>query len=200
MIVIPLVVSAIIIGITSIGDNKQLGKFGTKMILYYGIITVAAVVIGTVLALVFQPGLGAQHYIAQNTAIEVQDAVATAMSQQQGHMIAVQEEGLAGEVIDGRGRGEGLAVEAHHLRHRAGVVLFEDQHGNFGVVVGHHLIGIEIQVFFALHRADIGAGLVGQHFGDQRFRDVDAFFAGAKIGTEMLYVIYDRLYDFEVIS
>lgn len=46
MVVIPLVVSAIIIGITSIGDNKQLGKFGTKMIVYYGIITAAAVAIG----------------------------------------------------------------------------------------------------------------------------------------------------------
>ena len=89
MIVIPLVVSAIVIGITSIGDNKQLGKFGTKMILYYGIITVAAVTIGTILALVFQPGLGAQNYITQNTAIEVQDAVATAMSQQQGHLLTM---------------------------------------------------------------------------------------------------------------
>ena len=33
MVVIPLVVSAIIIGITSVGDNKQLGKFGTKMVI-----------------------------------------------------------------------------------------------------------------------------------------------------------------------
>ncbi len=89
MVVIPLVVSAIIIGITSIGDNKQLGKFGTKMILYYGIITVAAVVIGTVLALVFKPGLGAAHYIAANTASEVQASVATAMSQQQGHILSM---------------------------------------------------------------------------------------------------------------
>ena len=30
MVVIPLVVSAIIIGITSVGDNKQLGKFVQK--------------------------------------------------------------------------------------------------------------------------------------------------------------------------
>ena len=87
MVVIPLVVSAIIIGITSIGDNKQLGKFGSKMILYYGIITVAAVAIGTVLALVFKPGLGAAPYIAANTASEVQASVATAMSQQQGHLL-----------------------------------------------------------------------------------------------------------------
>ena len=43
MVVIPLVVSAIIIGVTSIGDNRQLGKFGKKMIIYYGIITSIAV-------------------------------------------------------------------------------------------------------------------------------------------------------------
>ena len=87
MVVIPLVVSAIIIGITSVGDNKQLGKFGTKMVLYYAIITTAAVTIGTLLALIFKPGLGAANYIAQNTATEVQVSVATAMSQQHGHLL-----------------------------------------------------------------------------------------------------------------
>lgn len=89
MVVIPLVVSAIIIGITSIGDNKQLGKFGSKMILYYGIITVIAVTIGAVLALIVQPGLGAAHYINQNTAVEVQASVATAMTQQQGNILNI---------------------------------------------------------------------------------------------------------------
>lgn len=87
MIVIPLVVSAIIIGITSIGDNKQLGKFGAKMVVYYGIITAAAVAIGTTLALIFRPGDGAAHYIAANTASDVQASVASAMSQQQGHIL-----------------------------------------------------------------------------------------------------------------
>lgn len=89
MVVIPLVVSAIIIGITSIGDNKQLGKFGSKMILYYGIITVAAVSIGTALALIFQPGLGAAHYINTNTASEVQTSVATAIAHQQGNILNI---------------------------------------------------------------------------------------------------------------
>ena len=89
MVVIPLVVSAIIIGITSIGDNKQLSKFGTKMIAYYGIITVAAVVIGAALALIFQPGLGAAHYITENAASEVQTSVATAMAQQQGNILNI---------------------------------------------------------------------------------------------------------------
>lgn len=87
MVVIPLVVSAIVIGITSVGDNKQLGKFGSKMVLYYGIITTAAVVIGTALALIFKPGLGAAGYIAANTATAVQSSVATAMAQQQGNVL-----------------------------------------------------------------------------------------------------------------
>ncbi len=87
MVVIPLVVSAIVIGITSIGDNKQLGKFGTKMILYYGIITTIAVTIGASLSILIKPGLGAAHYIAENTAYEVQASVATAMEQQQGNIL-----------------------------------------------------------------------------------------------------------------
>ena len=87
MVVIPLVVSAIIIGITSVGDNKQLGKFGSKMIVYYGIITSAAVAIGAALALIIKPGLGAAHYITANAASEVQASVATAMTQQQGNIL-----------------------------------------------------------------------------------------------------------------
>jgi Na+/H+-dicarboxylate symporter len=87
MVVIPLVVSAIIIGITSIGDNRQLGKFGSKMIVYYGIITVAAVTIGSILALLLKPGLGAAHYITNATAVSVQNSVATAMAEQQGNVL-----------------------------------------------------------------------------------------------------------------
>ncbi len=87
MVVIPLVVSAIIIGITSVGDNKQLGKFGSKMIIYYGILTTIAVTIGGALALIFKPGAGAKHYIAANIAADVQSHVAVAMQQQQGKIL-----------------------------------------------------------------------------------------------------------------
>ena len=86
MVVIPLVVSAIIIGITSIGDNKQLGKFGSKMILYYGILTTIAVTIGAALALLIKPGTGAAHYISENIVASVQTSVAAAM-QEQGNVL-----------------------------------------------------------------------------------------------------------------
>ena len=76
MVVIPLVISAIIIGIASIGDNKQLGKFGTKMILYYGLITVLAVSVGAILVCAFTPGTGVQSFITEQSSIEIQAHVA----------------------------------------------------------------------------------------------------------------------------
>ena len=71
MVVIPLVFSAIIIGISSIGDNKQLGKFGGKMIFYYAIITVIAVTLGAGLATGLKPGEGVQSYISEQSQIEL---------------------------------------------------------------------------------------------------------------------------------
>ncbi len=86
MVVIPLVCSAIIVGISSMGDNKQIGKFGTKMILYYGIITVLAVVIGAVLALGIQPGVGVQEFINKASAVEIQAQVHHAIIEQRGNI------------------------------------------------------------------------------------------------------------------
>lgn len=86
MIVIPLVISAIIIGITSVGDNKQLGKYGTKMILYYAILTVSAVVIGTFLALLFKPGANAIQYVNISSAVEIQHQVSATIANQQGQL------------------------------------------------------------------------------------------------------------------
>ena len=89
MVVIPLVISAIVIGITSVGDSKQIGKLGTKMIFYYGIITVAAVTIGAVLALLLKPGLGAAHYINMDTAAGIQAQVASTIDAQKGNLLNI---------------------------------------------------------------------------------------------------------------
>ena len=89
MIVIPLVISAIVIGITSVGDSKQIGKLGTKMIAYYGVITLAAVTIGALLALIFQPGLGAAHYINAEVAGDIQAHVAATIDAQRGNLLNI---------------------------------------------------------------------------------------------------------------
>lgn len=89
MVVIPLVISAIVIGITSVGDSKQIGKLGTKMIFYYGIITVVAVTIGATLALLLKPGLGAAHYINMDTAAGIQAQVAATIEAQKGNLLNI---------------------------------------------------------------------------------------------------------------
>ncbi len=89
MIVIPLVISAIVIGISSVGDNKQLAKFGKKMILYYAIITVAAVAIGAFLGIVIRPGEGAKEFINPDIATELQGVVASMMNDQQSHLAQI---------------------------------------------------------------------------------------------------------------
>ncbi len=89
MVVIPLVISAVIIGITSIGDNKQLGKLGTKMIGYYAIITVIAVTIGAVLALIFKPGLSAAQYISNFVASDIQATVAATIESQRENVLNI---------------------------------------------------------------------------------------------------------------
>jgi len=86
MVVLPLVISAIIIGITNIGDSKQLAKFGGKMLLYYGIITIIAVSVASFFALAFQPGLGAIKYAEESVAKVLQADVSNYIAYQSEHL------------------------------------------------------------------------------------------------------------------
>lgn len=89
MVVIPLVVSSVIIGIASIGDNRQLSKFGLKMVLYYGIITVLAVIIGLSLALTIRPGNGAGQYIDSQAAVDIQQQVSATIEHQRDNILNI---------------------------------------------------------------------------------------------------------------
>lgn len=77
MIVLPLVISAIIVGIASMGSSKQLGKIGLKMILYYSIISIMAVALGFSFALLINPGLGVSNFIAPELAASAQQSFET---------------------------------------------------------------------------------------------------------------------------
>ncbi|HBH18152.1 MAG TPA: hypothetical protein DDX14_04310, partial [Cyanobacteria bacterium UBA9579] len=76
MVVIPLIVSAIIVGIASLGDSKQLGKIGARMLLYYILIATIAVSIGAGLSLAFKPGKNVAATINQQQAETVREQVA----------------------------------------------------------------------------------------------------------------------------
>ncbi|SMP29064.1 proton glutamate symport protein [Laceyella tengchongensis] len=70
MIVIPIVVASIIVGVAGVGDIKKLGKIGGKTILYFEIITTIALLVGLLVANIFQPGAGVDMKAIQKTDIQ----------------------------------------------------------------------------------------------------------------------------------
>lgn len=58
MIVIPIIISSLIIGISGIDDTKNLSRIGLKTILYFELVTTLAIIVGLIAANIFKPGYG----------------------------------------------------------------------------------------------------------------------------------------------
>lgn len=64
LLVIPLVVTSMICGITSLGDIRKVGRMGRRTILYYLTTSGLAVCLGIILVLVIQPGVATDDTFA----------------------------------------------------------------------------------------------------------------------------------------
>jgi Na+/H+-dicarboxylate symporter len=60
MLIVPLVFSSLVIGASSMGDVRKLGRVGAKTLAYYLATTAVAVTIGLILATLLHPGAGFQ--------------------------------------------------------------------------------------------------------------------------------------------
>ncbi|HEY1009628.1 MAG TPA: C4-dicarboxylate transporter DctA [Daejeonella sp.] len=58
MLIAPIIFFTIVLGIAQMGDMKKVGRVGGKAILYFEVITTLAIVIGMLVANIFQPGKG----------------------------------------------------------------------------------------------------------------------------------------------
>lgn len=58
MVIVPLVLASLVVGASSVGNVRKLGRIGGKTIGYYLITTAIAVTIGIVLGIVLEPGAG----------------------------------------------------------------------------------------------------------------------------------------------
>ena len=58
MIMVPLVFSSLIMGISSITDVKKIGKMGVVTMVYFMATTALAVIIGLIVSNIFKPGIG----------------------------------------------------------------------------------------------------------------------------------------------
>ena len=60
MIIVPLVFTSLVNGVSSIGTGRELGRIGIKTILYYMTTSLIAIFIGLFLVNLIQPGVGAE--------------------------------------------------------------------------------------------------------------------------------------------
>ncbi len=60
MVIIPLILSSIISGVTSMGGGKNLGRLGAKTLLYYISTSLIAILTGLLLVNVIRPGVGVE--------------------------------------------------------------------------------------------------------------------------------------------
>ena len=57
MIIVPLIMSSIIVGMSGIGASGNLGALGGRTLLFYAVTTLAAIIVGLVLINLTQPGI-----------------------------------------------------------------------------------------------------------------------------------------------
>lgn len=66
MVIIPLILSSIITGVTNIGSAKNLGRLGAKTIGYYLLTSLLAIITGLALVNLIKPGIGAEIHPSQD--------------------------------------------------------------------------------------------------------------------------------------
>lgn len=65
MIVVPLVVSSLIVGVSSLGDSRQLGRMSGKVLMYFLFLMTLSAVLGAGLAFFLEPGKQLQNAVIQ---------------------------------------------------------------------------------------------------------------------------------------
>ena len=70
MLIVPLLFSALVVGVSEMGDVRSLGRIGWRTLAYTIVLSGIAVVIGLVLVNVFRPGDGVDPVLAQQLLVE----------------------------------------------------------------------------------------------------------------------------------
>lgn len=66
MVIVPLILSSIISGVTSMGGGKNLGRMGAKTMLYYLSTSTLAILTGLILVNIIKPGVGVELGFSEN--------------------------------------------------------------------------------------------------------------------------------------
>ena len=102
MVIGPVIFFSIVLGISGAGDLKKVGRLGAKGILYFELVTTAAIIIGLVLANVLRPGVAVNKAEIESTAPAI-----TASSTNWGEFIS---HIVPSNIVDSFAKGEIIQV------------------------------------------------------------------------------------------
>ncbi|MCR6702700.1 MAG: dicarboxylate/amino acid:cation symporter [Dokdonella sp.] len=83
MLVIPLIFSALVLGVAEMGDIRSLGRIGGRTLVYTIVVSSIAVVIGLTLVNLFRPGDGIDPAVAQSLISDAADRAETIVASSQ---------------------------------------------------------------------------------------------------------------------
>jgi DAACS family dicarboxylate/amino acid:cation (Na+ or H+) symporter len=154
MLVIPLILSALALGVSGLGDVRRLGRIGLKTLAYTVVVSTVAVLLGVGMVNLFQPGSGLSPELRQRLAAQASAAPAPAAPAAAGNTGVDFLVGLVpSNIIKAMGDGDMLAVMVFSLFLGVGLALTRTEsarrleealQGLYDVVM--RLLGMVIQV------------------------------------------------------
>ena len=84
MLVVPLVFSALVLGVVEIGDPRSLGRIGGKTLVYILVVTGIAVTIGLIAVNVLQPGVGLSPEVGQSILADSAESAGAIVAKKEG--------------------------------------------------------------------------------------------------------------------
>ncbi len=109
MLVVPLVILSMIVGITGLGDIRNLGSIGRRTILYYLLTTGIAVVIGIIMVNIIQPGVGispgekhpdVSYTVADKRTVVLQAGTWVQQGYNEKYEVILTDQGVKGEISE----------------------------------------------------------------------------------------------------
>jgi DAACS family dicarboxylate/amino acid:cation (Na+ or H+) symporter len=154
MLVIPLILSALALGVSGLGDVRRLGRIGLKTLAYTVVVSTIAVLLGVGMVNLFQPGSGLSPELRQRLSAQASAAPAPAAPAAAGSTGVDFLVGLVpNNIVKAMGDGDMLAVMVFALFLGVGLALTRTEHarrleealqGLYDVVM--RLLGMVIQV------------------------------------------------------
>jgi DAACS family dicarboxylate/amino acid:cation (Na+ or H+) symporter len=154
MLVIPLILSALALGVSGLGDVRRLGRIGLKTLAYTVVVSTVAVLLGVGMVNLFKPGSGLSPELRQRLAAQASAAPAPAAPAAAGNTGVDFLVGLVpNNIIKAMGDGDMLAVMVFSLFLGVGLALTRTEsarrleealQGLYDVVM--RLLGMVIQV------------------------------------------------------